>query len=72
MILTDGTHLVSDSSIEELHAFALNMGLRRHWFQVHRLHPHYDLTTSLALNRALSRGAYNVSSKELVRRMVRR
>ena len=72
MILTDGIHLVSDSSLEELHAFAQNMGLKRHWFQVHRNHPHYDLTTNSALTRALARGAYNVSSKELIRRMVRR
>ena len=35
-------HMVSDRSVEELHAFASEMGLRRGWFQGGR-HPHYDL-----------------------------
>jgi len=72
VILTDGVHLVSDTSLEELHSFAQNMGLKRHWFQVHRSHPHYDLTTTRASERALMYGATKVTGRELVKRMVRR
>ncbi|OFW62930.1 MAG: hypothetical protein A2Y74_05675 [Actinobacteria bacterium RBG_13_63_9] len=42
MILTDGTHLVSTASLEELHTFAARIGLSLWWFQDHRV-PHYDL-----------------------------
>ena len=38
-------HLYADS-LEELHAFARKIGLKRSWFQNHRLMPHYDLTAS--------------------------
>ena len=71
MILTDGVHLVSDTSLEELHEFAIGIGLKRHFFQVHRNHPHYDLTASMR-GKAIWRGVYIVSSKELVRRMIRK
>jgi hypothetical protein len=36
-------HLTADT-LDELHAFAARLGLRREWFQEHRLAPHYDLT----------------------------
>jgi hypothetical protein len=72
MILTDGVHLVSDTSLEELHAFAQSMSLKRYWFQVHRSHPHYDLTTARASERALQYGAIRVTGRELVRRMIGR
>ncbi len=72
MILTDGVHLVSDVSLDELHSVVQSMNLKRHWFQVHRQHPHYDLTTTRAFTRALTKGAIQVSGRELVKRMVRR
>ncbi len=62
-------HLVSDASIEELHEFAVGLGLRREWFQVKSV-PHYDLTGKV-YNLALERGAILVSSREIVRRAVR-
>jgi hypothetical protein len=34
----------SDVDLEELHAFAERIGMRREWFQPHRVTPHYDLT----------------------------
>ncbi|HEX4334652.1 MAG TPA: DUF4031 domain-containing protein [Polyangiaceae bacterium] len=37
-------HLTTDGDIEELHAFAKRIGLRRSWFQDHPSHPHYDLS----------------------------
>lgn len=38
-------HLSADSA-EELHAFAAKIGMKRAWFQDHRLLPHYDLIAS--------------------------
>ncbi len=62
-------HLVSDTSIEELHEFAAQLGLRREWFQRKSI-PHYDLTGA-AWERAIELGAILVSSREIVRRAVR-
>lgn len=36
-------HLTADT-LDELHAFAAKIGMRRSWFQNHKLCPHYDLT----------------------------
>ena len=65
MLLTDGTHLVSDISLEELHRFAASIGLKRRWFQG----DHYDLTTVRARHRALRNGVKQVTSREIVLRM---
>lgn len=65
-VWTDGIHLVADS-MSELHAFAFNMGLRREWFQDHLRHPHYDLTTTRALRRALDKGAKRTPCTNVVR-----
>lgn len=42
--VTESCHLFTDGDIEELHAFAGRVGMKRAWFQPHRLAPHYDLT----------------------------
>lgn len=40
-------HMFTDSvELDELHAMAERIGLKRAWFQEHRLAPHYDLTPS--------------------------
>ncbi len=58
-------HMVSDESLDELHAMAEAIGVPGLAFQG----DHYDLPpTRRAL--AVARGAVEVSSKELVRRMV--
>lgn len=62
-------HLVSDTSLAELHAFAAALGLRREWFQEKSI-PHYDVTGQ-ACELAIGRGALLVSSREIVRRAVR-
>ena len=62
-------HLVSDTSLEELHRFAESLGLRRELFQEKSV-PHYDLTGEV-YGLALARGAKLVSSREIVRRAVR-
>jgi hypothetical protein len=62
-------HLVSDTSLDELHLFAKSLGLRREWFQEKSI-PHYDLTGEV-YDLALKRGAQLVSSREIVLRAVR-
>ena len=57
-------HLVSDSSYEELHAFAAALGIPRRGFQG----DHYDVPASLR-EQALALGAEPVSARELVRRL---
>lgn len=40
-------HMFTDSEdIEELHAFAKAIGMKREWFQPHKIAPHYDLVKS--------------------------
>jgi hypothetical protein len=48
-------HLVADS-INELHAFAAQLGLKRQWFQDRTMYPHYDVTVNVK-ERALALGA---------------
>jgi hypothetical protein len=62
-------HLVSDTSLDELHEFAERLGLRREWFQVKSI-PHYDLTGEV-YELAIERGATLVTSREIVLRAVR-
>jgi hypothetical protein len=62
-------HMVSDRSVEELHAFASEIGLRRRWFQ-DGPRPHYDLRPSKR-RLAVAKGAKEVNTRVLVRRMAR-
>lgn len=57
-------HMTSDTSLEELHAFAVRLGLLRQWFDVGR-YAHYDLTEGMRAN-AIRLGAREVSARELV------
>lgn len=67
MILTDGVHLISDSSEAELHEFAASIGLKRCWFRnKKRRRPHYDLTSVRKATVAFRAGAIRVSSREIV------
>lgn len=66
----DWSHLVSDESIEELHAFARRLGLLRSWFQDKRV-PHYDVTAGKRVL-AVRLGAREVTARELVLRAVRK
>jgi hypothetical protein len=43
--LRGSCHLTA-TTLEELHEFAAKLGLKREWFQEHRLISHYDLTPS--------------------------
>ena len=57
-------HMVSDVSLQELHAFALQIGKRRIGFQG----DHYDLNED-EHQLAVESGAIRVDSRELVRRL---
>lgn len=48
-------HLVADS-LDELHSFARELGLKRTWFQASASYPHYDVTLKVR-DRALELGA---------------
>lgn len=64
-VYTDGVHLVADT-LDELHAFAVLVGLKRRWFQGRR-HPHYDLTSRGKVQLALFKGAKMISTREAER-----
>jgi hypothetical protein len=56
-------HMVADT-VDELHAFAESLGIRRH-FQNTRI-PHYDVCLSTRA-RAIKMGAKEVSSREIIK-----
>jgi hypothetical protein len=58
-------HMVSTTSLEDLHNFAALLGLERNWFQDEPGFPHYDLT-SAKRRHALNLGARPVSGFTLV------
>ena len=70
MILTDGIHLMvsADCPIDDLHAFAAKIGLKRASFQDHPEHPHYDLTTRHAYIRARRAGAISTRTRTMLDR----
>lgn len=57
--------------VDELHAFAKRIGLRREWFQLHALAPHYDLTPQRR-ERALALGAVFVPARQQARERIAR
>lgn len=58
-------HMWADS-IDELHAFAKKLGLRRAWFQAHPRFPHYDLTVNMR-RKAIAIGAVEKDLREHIR-----
>lgn len=60
-------HLISDTSLDELHAFAQLIGLKRAWAQLppKASAPHYDLTP-LRRAAAVKAGATEVNRNEFV------
>lgn len=59
-------HMATDGDLEELHRFAVAIGLRRSWFQ-NGSTPHYDLTPSRRIV-AVRQGAIEVDTRELITR----
>ena len=58
------SHLASDTSLEELHAFAAEIGLPRRAFE----RDHYDVVAE-RFDAAVAAGAQLVTSRELVTRL---
>lgn len=65
MIYTDGTHIISDASMQELHSFAQRVGIKRCWFENKRgkRHPHYDKPANIPEHVLISFGAQRVHSR---------
>lgn len=61
---------LTEAGLEELHATAAAIGLRREWFQRRPTLPHYDLIPCRRVL-ALALGAVQVGRMELVRRCYR-
>lgn len=59
-------HLTADT-LDELHAFAKRLGLRREWFQERSSAPHYDLSPPKR-ELALRLGAVFVTAREQARK----
>lgn len=57
-------HMVADS-IDELHEFAISLGLRKAWFQDRASYPHYDITLNMR-SKALSLGAHEGDKKTVI------
>ena len=61
---TANCHMFTDGPLEELHALAESIGLRRAWFQDKRV-PHYDLTPQDRAA-AIAAGAVEVDRRRAV------
>jgi Protein of unknown function (DUF4031) len=59
-------HMIADS-LDELHAFARKIGLRKGWFQQGRM-PHYDLTPKRRVV-AVQMGAIELTRRQYIEKM---
>ena len=57
-------HLVADT-LDELHDFAVQLGLRKAWFQDKASYPHYDVTVTVR-ERALALGALHADRRTII------
>ncbi len=64
---TKSCHMFADT-LGELHSLALWIGMKRSWFQDHKLLPHYDLTLSRR-TRALQGGAIEATQYGMVEKI---
>lgn len=67
---TSSTHLVADT-LDELHAFAVKIGLRREWFQGDGRLPHYDLNPG-RFHAAVRAGVTVIERREFAERFLGR
>ncbi|MCC5613255.1 DUF4031 domain-containing protein [Nostoc sp. CHAB 5834] len=62
--MTKSCHMFSVSTdLEELHQVAQKIGMKREWFQPHRVAPHYDLNPARRAD-ALKLGVVELGRKE--------
>lgn len=59
------SHMMSDVSLEDLHRFAAETGIKKHFFHNTRSCPHYDITEE-QIKQVKDAGAIQISSKEMV------
>lgn len=64
-IYTDGTHVISDGGLNELHGWAKQAGVKPSHYQAHPRHPHYDLPKYMRGQHMLN--ATTVTPRDLVR-----
>lgn len=57
-------HLVADT-LDELHSFASQIGLRRQWFQSSASYPHYDIKLAVR-TKAIQLGALPGTRKQII------
>lgn len=68
MMYSDGVHLISSSSIEELHQWAKANCIKRHWFHNTQRFPHYDIPKKQRADFFTKHpDVTKVSSKEIVK-----
>lgn len=58
-------HLICDGDLNELHALAARIGMKRKWFQPHGAIPHYDLTEARR-EEAVRAGAVEIDRRGIV------
>lgn len=59
-----------EQHLDALHEFAARIGLRRGWFQPHKLAPHYDLTIGKR-SRAVAAGSVEITTRAMLEEMRR-
>lgn len=62
-------HLVADD-LDKLHEFATKLGLKREWFQNHKIQPHYDITIAKR-EQAIKLGAKPITTKQMSERVAK-
>lgn len=55
-----------DDDLEELHLMAYKLGLKRAWFQPKEDFPHYDVSSAVKRQKAITLGAKLVSPQAMV------
>lgn len=69
--LVSSCHMFTDAlDLDELHAFAARIGMKRAWFQPHRIAPHYDLVESRRIA-AIALGAVEINDRKEASRIWR-
>lgn len=69
MIFTDGIHLISDTSLDELHAYAKSVGIKRCWYHSKSAWPHYDIPKRKREGFAQAHNIPLITSKEIVEKL---
>lgn len=68
MLYSDGIHLISSVSLDELHLFCKKIGIKRCWFHNSKNKPHYDIPKKKRLTFfELNPEVVKASSREIVK-----